>query len=64
METLRISPRIFTVWDFAPLFTGPVHVALTDSSIKNLKRSHKRLEKIITSGKTIYGVNTGFGKLV
>ena len=63
METLRISPRIFTVWDFAPLFTGPVRVTLSDSSIKNLKRSHKRLEKIISSGKTVYGVNTGFGNL-
>lgn len=63
METLRISPRIFNVDEFAPLFTGPVRVALTARSVRNLKQSHKRLEKIITSGKTIYGVNTGFGNL-
>ena len=63
METLRISTRTYTAGDFAPLFSGPTRINLAGSSVKNLNQSHKRLQEIIVSGKTIYGVNTGFGNL-
>ena len=63
MVTLRISTRTFSYKDFAHLFDGPIHVALTNDSIKNLQRSHERLISKINSGNTIYGVNTGFGNL-
>jgi len=63
METLRITSRIFTARDFASLFSGPTRVILTKNSIKNINESNKRLKNIIGSGKTIYGVNTGFGNL-
>ena len=63
MVTLRISTRTFSYKDFAPLFDGPIHVTLTNDSIKNLQRSHERLISKINSGNTIYGVNTGFGNL-
>ena len=63
METLRISTRTYTAGDFAPLFSGPTRINLAGSSVKNLNQSHKRLQEIIASGKTIYGVNTGFGNL-
>lgn len=63
MENLTISPRSFSYWDFAPLFKGPVKVSLTKESVKNLKQSHQRLLTQLNAGKTIYGVNTGFGKL-
>ncbi|MDC0480093.1 histidine ammonia-lyase [Candidatus Marinimicrobia bacterium] len=63
MVTLRISTRTFSYKDFAPLFDGPIHVALTKESIKNLQHSHERLISKINSGNTIYGVNTGFGNL-
>ena len=63
MVTLRISTGTFSYKDFAHLFDGPIHVALTNDSIKNLQRSHERLISKINSGNTIYGVNTGFGNL-
>ena len=63
METLRISTRTYTAGDFVPLFSGPTRIKLAGSSVKNLNQSHKRLQEIIASGKTIYGVNTGFGNL-
>jgi len=63
MDTLRISTRSFTYKEFAPLFDGPVRVQLTSESLKNIQNSHKRLLAQINAGKTIYGVNTGFGNL-
>ena len=63
METLRISTRSFSYKDFAPLFSGAVKVQLTSESVKNIQNSHNRLIKEINAGKTIYGVNTGFGNL-
>ena len=63
METLRISPKTYTYRDFAPFFSGPIRVSLTQNSLKNLESSHKRLLAQLETGKTIYGVNTGFGSL-
>ncbi|MBH10120.1 MAG: histidine ammonia-lyase [Candidatus Marinimicrobia bacterium] len=63
MVTLRISPKNYSIGDFAPLFSGPVRVSLTKNSIKNLNQSNRLMGKIIDSGKTVYGVNTGFGNL-
>ena len=63
MVNLRISTRSYSYQDFAPLFEGPVRVSLTKDSLKNLKRSHHSLLAQIDAGKTIYGVNTGFGNL-
>jgi histidine ammonia-lyase len=63
MVNLRISTRSYSYQDFAPLFEGPVRVSLTKDSLKNLKRSHHCLLAQIDAGKTIYGINTGFGNL-
>ena len=63
MKTFSISTRSYSYKEFAPFFNGPVRIALTKESIRNLQRSHERLQIQINSGKTIYGVNTGFGNL-
>ena len=63
MENLRISPKTLTYRDFSPFFNGPIRVKLTKESLLNIKESNKRLLLQISEGKTIYGVNTGFGNL-
>src|SRR5579859_3607308 len=38
-------------------------VALSQSSIERMNASRAVVEKLVASGKTAYGINTGFGKL-
>jgi histidine ammonia-lyase len=38
-------------------------LSLSDTVISNLNKSRDVLENLVSQGKTIYGVNTGFGKL-
>ena len=63
METLRITKRTFQYSDFASLFRGSVRISIDRESRSNIKKSHDRLQALLSSGQTIYGVNTGVGKL-
>ena len=63
METLRITQSSLSYSDFAPLFSGPILVSIDRESRSRIKRSHERLKDLLSSGQTVYGVNTGFGKL-
>ena len=38
-------------------------VSLSKSSIERMNASRAVVEKLVASGKTAYGINTGFGKL-
>ena len=63
MGTLRITQSSLRYSDFAPLFRGPVRVSIDRESLSKIKESHDRLQALLSSGQTVYGVNTGFGKL-
>ncbi len=63
MKNLTISSRLYTYKDFISFFDGPIKVSLSKESLVNLQQSYKRLQNQLELGKTIYGVNTGFGKL-
>lgn len=63
MDTLLVSTKKFTYQEFAPFFNGPVKVSLTKKSESNIKSSYRNLSSLLEQEKTIYGVNTGFGKL-
>ena len=63
METLRITQSSLSYSDFSPLFSGPILVSIDRESRSRIKRSHERLKDLLSSGQTVYGVNTGFGKL-
>jgi histidine ammonia-lyase len=40
-----------------------VRVELASEAQENIERSRALVEKIVAAGKTVYGINTGFGKL-
>ena len=63
METLHISDKSFSYPDFAPLLTAPVKIHVDKKSKLKIKKSYDHLVNILSKGETIYGVNTGFGKL-
>ena len=42
---------------------GPVHTALNDRARQGIARSAAAIDAILADGRTVYGVNTGFGLL-
>ena len=63
MGTLRILDKIYSYQDFAPLLISPAKITINKDSKKRIRESYNRLTDIISSGQTVYGVNTGFGRL-
>ena len=63
MSTLAISDNSLSWKDFIPLLNGRVSVKFSSEAKKAITNSRKNLEKTLKTGKNIYGVNTGFGKL-
>ena len=63
MRTLTISKKSFHFRDFAPFFRNPIQIRISKASKQRIRASHKTLQNALSTGETIYGVNTGFGKL-
>ena len=63
MATLRISNKTYSYKDFLPFLDGNVKVTIDSNAKKDIKNSYSNLLENLSSGKTIYGVNTGFGRL-
>ena len=63
METLHISDKSFSYQDFAPLLSASVRIHVDKKSKLKIKKSYDHLVNILSNGVTIFGVNTGFGKL-
>ncbi len=46
------------------LMTNPgVDVGLSSETVEKIRNSRQRVEKVLNSGETVYGINTGFGAL-
>jgi len=63
MEPLLISAKSSHFRDFASFFSNSIQVNIPKSTENRIVSSHAILQKVLSSGKTIYGVNTGFGQL-
>lgn len=59
--TLDGQPLTLAEIEFVSLAAGPVSVA--SSALARMARSRNLIEEILAAGETVYGVNTGFGKL-
>ncbi|WP_377890908.1 histidine ammonia-lyase [Alkalihalobacillus sp. R86527] len=51
-----------TLKDMKNIIYGDEDVSIHPSSMEKVKKSRKAVEKIVATGKTVYGINTGFGK--
>jgi len=63
MSSLRITKRSYSFYDFFPLLNKPVKISLDKDVKRKVSNSYKHLLSLLSSGRTIYGVNTGFGRL-
>ena len=59
--TIDTGTNTLDVW--AQCYYEPVTLLLSDSSIDAIKASRNAIERIISNGKPVYGINTGFGSL-
>ena len=52
-----------TRWPNLQALYAADRIALSDEAKANVARAHDFLQEVVASGKTVYGVNTGFGEL-
>lgn len=63
MEVIQLDGHTLTTTQIDHIANGLAQVAIAPSALKRVQASRARIEKRLTDGHTIYGVNTGFGKL-
>jgi histidine ammonia-lyase len=60
---LKINGQSLTIQQIADVAAGREHVELAPEARERVERSRIVVEQIVAQGRTVYGVNTGFGKL-
>ncbi|EKO3893454.1 histidine ammonia-lyase [Vibrio sp. V31_P5A7T61] len=63
MHHLTITPGEMTLSQLRHINSSPVCLSLDPSAIPAIEQSTKVVEQVITEGRTVYGINTGFGLL-
>jgi histidine ammonia-lyase len=61
--TLTIGQAPLTLAQLRVVLDGPVTIALTDAAWRDVERGAETVAAIVAEGRTVYGVNTGFGLL-
>src|SRR3954463_8830285 len=61
---IEIDGNNLTLEQLAAISSGHEQVRLAPESLQRIQRSRKTVEDILASGRAVYGINTGFGKLV
>jgi len=59
---LKLNPEAITLNELRELWSGAT-ARLDDASRRRISASAEAVERIVASGETVYGVNTGFGLL-
>ena len=60
---LELNGQRLSLAEIATVALGSEHVALSSAARERAERSRRVVESIIEEGRTVYGVNTGFGRL-
>jgi len=63
METLLLDGQSLTLADIESVALAARPVALAPGALARTNASRALIERILAEGQTVYGVNTGFGKL-
>ena len=63
MPSLELAPARLTLADLRRIWSQPVTLAVDRSAKQAVDAAAHAVDRIIASGKTVYGVNTGFGLL-
>src|SRR5215213_3675914 len=60
---LQLNGQPFTLQQIADIASGREQVVLASEARARVERARRVVQDIVTQGRTVYGVNTGFGKL-
>ena len=60
---LELNGQRLTLQQIFEVATGREHVSLADAARERAEAARRVVEQIVNEGRTVYGVNTGFGKL-
>jgi len=63
MKTLMLDGQALTLAEIEAVALGGLVVGIAPAALKRVGVSRDRIEGILAEGQTVYGVNTGFGKL-
>ena len=61
--TIEIGAAPLTLAQLRTVLEGPVAVCLTDAAWANVEKGAATVAAILAEGRTVYGINTGFGLL-
>lgn len=62
-EALTIQPGQLTLTDLRRVRRGSVHIELDPGCFEAMDRSAETVSRVLAEGRTVYGINTGFGLL-
>ena len=60
---LELNGQRLSLQQVAEVAKGRERVSLSDEARRRAQESRRVVEMIVSEGRTVYGVNTGFGKL-
>ena len=63
VKSVTISPEKLSLGDLRAACLHPVVIALTNEETERVRACHQAIQDILSSGRPIYGVTTGFGIL-
>ena len=63
MDSFFVEDKNYTISEIHEYNENGLSISLSDPVIEKIQASRNILTKVMDSGKAIYGVNTGFGKL-
>lgn len=63
MFELALNPGELNLETLRKIYREPVTISLSQESKGRIAGGHKVVQDVIASGETVYGINTGFGKL-
>jgi histidine ammonia-lyase len=63
MDVLNLDGQPLSLAQIESVSIASVTVAIAPSALERVRRSRRLIEEILAAGQTVYGVNTGFGKL-
>jgi histidine ammonia-lyase len=63
MYDLQLSPGTLTLADLKKILAQPVRVTLDPACLPGIEAAAKTVADVMAEGRTVYGINTGFGLL-
>ena len=63
MEELRLKPGTLTLGELDQVLKHPVKIVLESDCIPAIRASEQVVADVMSTGRTVYGINTGFGLL-